>query len=69
MNLAKLLLTFSTYALQTLRFIVRSVLEVPTFISRLLHACHHARAPRGERWNFGREMSGYFSKCRHPRYI
>jgi hypothetical protein len=60
MKLAKLLLTFSTYALQTLRFIVRSVLEVPTFVTRRLHACHNARAHSGERWNCGREMSEYF---------
>jgi hypothetical protein len=41
-----------------LRLIVRSWLEVPTFATRLLHSCHHARAASGGRWNCGREMSG-----------
>jgi hypothetical protein len=43
-----------------LRLIVRSGLDVPTFATRRLHACHHARAPSGGRWNCGREMSGNF---------
>ena len=43
-----------------LRLIVRSVLDVPTFATRRLQACHHARAPSGGRWNCGREMSGKF---------
>jgi hypothetical protein len=43
-----------------LRLIVRSVLDVPTFATRRLHACHYARAPSGRRWNCGREMSGKF---------
>jgi hypothetical protein len=43
-----------------LRFIVRSGLDVPTFATRRLHACHHARAPSGRRWNCGREMSCKF---------
>jgi len=38
----------------------RSWLDVPTFATRRLHACHHARAPSGGRWNCGREMSGNF---------
>jgi len=42
-------LLFSTYALQALRLIVRSGLDVPTFATRRLHACHHARAPSGWR--------------------
>jgi hypothetical protein len=29
---------------------VRSELDVPTFATRRLHACHHARAPSGGRW-------------------
>jgi len=37
------------YAMQPLRLIVRSWLDVPTFATRLLHACHHARAPSGGR--------------------
>ena len=48
------------YALQPLRLIVRSGLDVPTFATRRLHACHHARAPSGGRWNCGREISGNF---------
>jgi len=41
----------STYALQPLRLIVRSGLDVPTFAIRRLHACHQARAPSGGSWN------------------
>jgi hypothetical protein len=37
-----------------LRLIVRSWLDVPTFNTRRLHACHHARTPSGGRWNYGR---------------
>jgi hypothetical protein len=48
------------YAPQPLRLIARSWLNVPTFATRRLHACHHARAPSGGRWNCGREMSGKF---------
>ena len=54
------LVLFSTYALQPSRLIVRSELEVPTFATRRLHACHRARAPSGGGWNCGREMSGKF---------
>jgi len=54
-----LLLLFSTYALQPSRLIVRSRLDVPTFATRRLHACHHARAPNVRRWNCGREMSDF----------
>jgi hypothetical protein len=39
---------------------VRSGLDVPTFATRRLHACHHAIAPSGGRWNCGLEMSGKF---------
>jgi len=52
------------YALQPLRLIVRSGLDVPTFATRCLYACHHARAPSGGRWNCGREMSGNFAWMR-----
>jgi len=45
-----------------LRLIVRSWLDVPTFATRCLHACHHARAPSGGTWNCGREMSGNFAE-------
>jgi hypothetical protein len=40
---------------------LRSELDVPTFATRRLHVCHHARAPSGRRWNCGREMSGNFA--------
>jgi hypothetical protein len=50
-----------SYALQALRLIVRSGLDVPTFATRRLHACHHARVPSGGRWNCGQEMSGNFA--------
>ena len=33
-----------------LRLIVQSWLDVPTLATRRLHACHHARAPRGGLW-------------------
>jgi len=52
---------FLYYALQPSRFIVRSELDVPTFATRCLHACHHARAPSGGRRNCGREMSRNFA--------
>jgi len=55
------LLFFFNYALQPLRLIVRSWLDVPTFATRRLHVCHHARAPSGGRWNCGREMSCNFA--------
>jgi len=44
-----------------LGLIVRSGLDVPTFATRRLHACHHVRAPSGGRWNCGREMSDNFA--------
>jgi len=50
---------FTTHC--TLRLIVRSELDVPTFATRRLHACHHARAPSGGRWNCGPEMSRNFA--------
>ena len=49
------------YALQSVRLIVRSGLDVPTFATRRLLACDHARARSGGRWNCGREMSGTFA--------
>ena len=51
---------FSTMYCSLLRLIVRSGLDIPTFATRHLHACHHARAPSGGRWNCGREMPGKF---------
>ena len=44
---------FSTTHCSLLRLIVRSGLDVPTFATRRLHACHHARAPSGGRWTCG----------------
>ena len=52
---------FFNYALQPLRLTVPSGLDVPTFATRRLHACHHARAPSGRRWNCGRKMSENFA--------
>ena len=49
---------FTTHC--SLRLIVRSELDVPTFATRRLHTCHHATAPSGGRWNCVREMSGKF---------
>ena len=40
---------------------MRSGLDVPTFVTRRLHACHHARAPSGGKWNCGREMFENFA--------
>jgi len=56
-----LLLLFFNYALHPLRLIVRSGLDVPTFDTRRLHACHHATAPGDGWWNCGREMFGNFA--------
>jgi hypothetical protein len=55
------LLLFSATHCSLLRLIVRSGLHVPTFATRRLQACHHARAPSGGRWNCGQEMSGNFA--------
>jgi len=52
---------FSTTHCSLLRLIVRSGLDVPTFATRRLHACHHARAPSDGTWNCGRKMSGNFA--------
>jgi len=51
---------FQLRSASLLRLIVRSGLDVPTFATRRLHACHHARTPSDGRWNCGREMSGNF---------
>ena len=51
---------YSTTHCSLLRLIVRSGLDVSTFATRRLHACHHVRTPSGGRWNCGREMSGNF---------
>jgi len=56
-----LLLLFFNYALQPLRLIVLSELDVPTFATRRLHAFHHARAPSGGRWNCERDMFSNFA--------
>jgi len=52
-----LLLLFFNYALQPLRLIVRSWLDVATLATRRLQA----RAPSGGRWNCGWEMSSNFA--------
>jgi hypothetical protein len=57
-NFETLICYFSTTHCSLLRLIVRSGLDVPTFATRRLDACHHARAPSGGRWNCEREMSG-----------
>jgi hypothetical protein len=54
------LIIYTTTHCSLLRLIVRSGLDVPTFATRRLHACHHARAPSGGKWNCGRDMSGKF---------
>jgi hypothetical protein len=45
-NVVKFPILFFNYALQPLRFIMRSGLDVPTFATRRLHSCHQARAPQ-----------------------
>jgi hypothetical protein len=52
---------FSTTHGILLRLIVRSGLDVPTFATRRLHACHQARAPSAGKWNCGREMFRNFA--------
>jgi hypothetical protein len=54
------------YALQPLRLIVPSGLDFPPFATRRLHACHHARASSGGKWNCWREMSG--KVCRNAGF-
>ena len=56
-----IIIIFFNYALQPLRLIVRSGLDVPTFATRRPHACYHATAPSSERWTCRREMSGNFA--------
>ena len=46
-NFKNCLLLFIQLRTAALRLIVRSWLDVPTFATRRLHACHHARAPGG----------------------
>jgi hypothetical protein len=55
-HISRQLLLFSTYALQPSRLIVRSGLDVPTLSTMRLHACQHARAPSGGRWNCVRKF-------------
>ena len=52
--------TYTTTHCSFLRLIVRSGLDIPAFATRRLHACNHAKAPSGGRWNCGREMSRKF---------
>jgi len=60
-NLIYYYFLFFNYALQLLRFIVRSWLDVLTSATRRLHARHHATAPNGGRWKCGREMSSKYA--------
>jgi hypothetical protein len=53
---------FVQLRIASLKLIVRSWLDVPTFTTRRLHACHHARTPSGGRRNCGREMSVNFAE-------
>jgi len=62
-----IVLLFSIYALQPSRLIVRSGLDVPTFATRRLHACHHARAAEGG--TVGEKCPEILPKCRFTRYI
>jgi hypothetical protein len=62
-NISLLCLCFMfifNYALQPFKAYCAICVNVPTFATRRLHACHHARAPSGGGWNCGREMSGRF---------
>jgi len=52
-DMKRMLCFFTTHC--SLKLIVRSELDVPTFATRRLHACHHTRAFSGGRWNCGRE--------------
>jgi hypothetical protein len=61
MFISAMLCYVSTTHCSLLRLIVRSWLDIPTFATRCLHECHHARAPSGGKWNCGREMSGNFA--------
>jgi hypothetical protein len=60
-RMSSLFFVYNTTHCNLLRLTVRSGLDIPTFATRRLHACHHARAPSGGRWNCGREMSGNFA--------
>ena len=57
----RVIIIIFNYALQPSRLIVRSGLDVSSFATRRLHACHHARAPSDWRLNCGREMSENFA--------
>jgi len=46
---SEFMFVYTTYALEPLRLIVRSWLDVPAFATRRLHACNHARSPSGGR--------------------
>jgi len=57
---------FFNYALQPLRLTVWSWLDVPTFATRRLHACHRARAPSGEGGTMGEKCPVILPKCLLP---
>jgi hypothetical protein len=52
-----------------LRFIVRSWLDVPTFVTRRLYVCHHAEHPAAEGGTVGEKCPVILPKCQLPRYI
>jgi hypothetical protein len=60
-HIISIIITIFNYALQPLRLIVRSSLDIPTFATRRLHAYHHARAPSAGKLNCWWEMSGNFA--------
>jgi len=57
------------YALQPLRLIVRSGLDVPTTATGRLHACHHVKHRAAEVGTVGEKCLGILPKCRFTRYI
>jgi len=54
------------YALQPLRLIVRSWLDVPTFATRRVTTREH---PAAEGGTVGKKCPVILPKCRYPRYI
>jgi len=57
-----IVIIISNYALQPLRLIVRSGLDVPTFATRRLHARHEGKT-------VGEKCPVILPKWRFPRYI
>jgi hypothetical protein len=63
------LLLFIQLRTAALRLTVQSWLDIPTFTTRHLHACHHARVPSSEGGTVGEKCPVILPKCRFPRYI